>query len=142
MGRRFKAQFDKRPVRFGVFPCDELRPGDGQDPRFDKDEFSRKSVVNRKALQLCAQVKDTLNMAFSQMADATLRELYVQDVVPAPDSTQLLATVITDKDVSKVSEQIAKAHGLLRSEVASGINRKRVPQLKFNVVNNGLSRSN
>lgn len=138
MVRRFKSQFDKRPVKFGVFPCDGLRAGDGQDPRFDKDDYSRKSIVNRKALQLCAQVKDTLIMAFSQMADATLRELYVQDVIPAPDSTQLLATVVTEHDASKVVEQIAKANGILRNEVASGINRKRVPQLKFNVVQGRL----
>ena len=128
---KFKTQFDKRPVSGGVFPCDELLEGDGLDPRYDRG-FTHK-VANRKALQLCAQVRDSLNLVLASLSDDALRDLYVDSVIPAPDSTQLLAIVITVNDPDEVSQHIHKASGLLRSEVATSINRKRVPNLKFQV---------
>lgn len=128
---RFSTQFNKRPVKGGVFPCDEILPGDGIDPRYDKEE--RKDVPNRKALQLCAQVADVLNLALPGMEEAILRELYVASVIPAPDSTQLLVTVssLHEVDENDLDQSLRANAGKLRSEVASGISRKRVPNLKF-----------
>lgn len=135
MKRRFKAQFDKRPVKDGHFPCDDRREGDGEDPKFDgiKAEWPNK-VVNRKALQLCAQIADILNLTFAQLANEVLQGLYVAAVVPAPDSSQMLVTLVSPQNASEIMENLQKANGYLRSEVALGINRKRVPQLKFQVV--------
>lgn len=130
---KFSAQFDKRPVKDGVFPCDEILEGDGEDPRYDSK--SRK-VANRKALQLCAQVADILNAALPGMKESILRELYVASVVPAPDSTQLLVTVssIREQDELDVLHYLEGAEKSLRMEVAAGITRKRVPSLKFRYV--------
>jgi ribosome-binding factor A len=129
--RKFKAQFDKRPVSNEAFPCDQVLPGDGIDPRLEKHEHRK--VANRKALQLCAQVMDSLNLTLSTLGNDSLRGLYVEAVVPAPDSSQLLVTVVpTDtNDCKKVLEELLGASGKLRSEIAASINRKRVPQLKF-----------
>jgi ribosome-binding factor A len=131
---KFKTQFDKRPVKDGVFPCDEFLPGDGVDPRYDY-EAEQRNVVNRKALQLCAQIRDTLNLSISQFGDPLLREMYVDSVIPAPDSTQLLVTFVTEHNPDEVFEHVQKASGLIRSEVATGINRKRVPNLRYQVRN-------
>jgi len=132
MGRKFKAQFDKRPVSDGHYPCDDYREGDGLDPKLES--LPKRNVPNRKALQLCAQVSNALNLAFSQSFDDTIRELIVDSVIPAPDSTQLLVTVVhVPQDIlaSEIMNSIEKASGWLRSEVAGSICRKRVPQLKY-----------
>lgn len=128
---RFKTQFDKRPVKDGHFPCDDFREGDGQDPRYDSDGPRR--VANRKALQLCAQVADALNLALPECHDDRLRELLVESVISAPDSSQLLVTIKLPSSLREheVMECLHNAVGKLRSDVASFIHRKRVPHLKF-----------
>ncbi len=131
MARRFKAQYNKRPVRDGHYPCDELLPGDGLDPRFDTN--GPKKVSNRKALQLCSQVFNSLSLALAECSNDVLRELQLESVVPAPDSSQLLVTVSTKGSTMETGMMLQGAMGKLRSEIAASINRKRVPQLKFNI---------
>jgi ribosome-binding factor A len=137
LSRKFKTQFDKRPVKDGVYPCDEFLPGDGVDPRFETTE--RKHVPNRKALQLCSQVLDSLNLILSACSDISLQQLQVGSVLPAPDSTQLLVVLVAPDglDQDEVLMKVQAAYGMLRTEVARSICRKRVPQLKF-VVKRGL----
>src|SRR5438132_6221067 len=73
-------------------PCTEKGPADGMDPRLDA--FTRRHVVNRKAMQLCKQVAQTLGSVLSgECGDDRLRDLLVDSVLPAPDSTRLLVTV-------------------------------------------------
>ncbi len=130
MSRRFRAGFNKRPVKNEVWPCDNIREGDGIDPRFD---YERKEVANRKALQLCSQVQSLLNVKLGMCGNDILRELFVESVIPAPDSSQLLVSLHLPEDIalSAASAAIEGAAGMLRFEVGSFINRKRVPQLKF-----------
>lgn len=128
---KFKSQYDKRPVKDGHYPCDDYREGDGVDPRFESQ--GHRKVDNRKARQLCAQVADSLNLALSEMADEYLRDLYVDRVIPAPDSSQLLATLILPEQLgaSEVLASLQRASGKLRTEIAASIHRKRVPQIKY-----------
>ena len=67
-----------------------MGPDDGVDPRFD--EISRRGrVVNRKALQLCRQVARTLTGVLAgECGDERLRDLLVESVQAAPDSTLAL----------------------------------------------------
>jgi len=132
---RFKAPYNKRPVSDERWPCDDTREGDGVDPRYEVHGPRR--ATNRKAKQLCSQVATAINLALSESRNDSLRDLYVESVVPAPDSTQLLVTLVryyhnhsrvTD---GEILEAIHGASGWLRSEVANAICRKRVPQLKF-----------
>lgn len=112
-------------------PCAE----DGLDPR----EFLRRTAGKRggrKTQQLCGQVGDALNYAFAAVAnDDVLRDLCVVAVQPAPDESRLLVTVgpllAGSCDVQQVMDHLQRAGGRLRSEVASAIHRKRVPQLIF-----------
>ena len=129
---KFRAPFNKRPVSGEHWPCDDIREGDGIDPRY---ETTCNRVPNRKALQLCSQVLNALNLAFAD-GRGLLADLMVESVMPAPDSSQLLITVSLPQDVAASEAWIAihAASGWLRSEVASYISRKRTPQLRYQFV--------
>jgi hypothetical protein len=101
-------------------------PGDGQDPRYDHLQ-ERRSVPNRKALQLSAQVAETL-------------ALVVESVCPFPTSARLLVTLVpavsaAQLDLSLTAERLQSVQGALRSEVAAAISRRKVPDLVFRVLN-------
>jgi ribosome-binding factor A len=122
----------KRKFNSGL-PCNVLLLGDGVDPKYDK-KFSN-HAPNRKALQLCSQVRDMLNSVLPTLGNETLNHLYIESVSPAPDSTRLLAVVDTIDDVNVVLEQLQNATGKLRIEIATVINRRKVPQLTYMVRN-------
>jgi len=120
--------------------CAEAGPGDGLDPRYDRPDEPAK-VANRKALQLCGQVADTLVLVLAgDSADDLLRDLLVEAVVPAPNSSRLLITVspslaAADADLDAIRLCLDRARGRLRGEIAAAIHRRRVPDLTFRVVN-------
>jgi ribosome-binding factor A len=127
----------KEPSRKDLLSaCCEVGPEDGVDPRLDHRPV-RERVKNRKALQLCAQVAETLNLVLAgECGDDVLRELTVVSVVPAPDSSRMLVTLAVPADGA--DEQDVRAHleraaGKMRGEVAGAIHRKRVPLLTFQV---------
>lgn len=123
MARR---KFDRKP------PCAEWLPGDGVDPRYDRDEEPR--VVNRKALQLCAQVADTIRLCLPDLRSDLLRQLDVESVRPWPDSRQLMVTLVGEAtDAARAEAEARTASKSLRAEVAAAITRKRVPRLLFRV---------
>jgi hypothetical protein len=73
--------------------CNEIQPDDGVDPRTFFRKPSRKGA-NRKALQLCSQIAQTLTSVFDwETGDDRLRGLAVQSVEPAPDSSCVLVTL-------------------------------------------------
>ncbi len=119
--------------------CGQIGPDDAVDPRkfFDRRSPGRS---NRKTMQLCRQVSHTLSYVLSgECDDDALRSLYVESVDPAPDSSRLLVTVaLLDNDDTTPTEvilnKLAAVSGKLRSEVASSINRRKTPELVFNVV--------
>ncbi|MGF1580204.1 MAG: ribosome-binding factor A [Gemmataceae bacterium] len=120
--------------------CSEISPEDGLDPRFDCKENPHK-VQNRKALQLCGQVFRTLSAVLGgECDDEILRDLMIDSVTPAPNAARLLVTVYPFSLASVVPPEailarLHQAHGLLRSEVAAAINRRKTPDLIFHVIN-------
>jgi ribosome-binding factor A len=117
--------------------CDAIGPEDGADPR----DFFRKSsgrVTNRKALQLCGQIARTLSLVLAgECGDDVLRELSVESVRPAPNSARLLITLSLPRgsvEVEEVMGRLQRVGGMLRSEVAAAINRRKTPELMFRVV--------
>jgi hypothetical protein len=126
--------------------CSELGPYDGIDPRDLLREAVRKKG-GRKTLQLCGQVAEALNYAFASLCnDDVLRELSVVAVQPAPDESRLLVTIAPTLpgpcDPAQILTRVHRVLGTLRSEVASSIHRKKVPDLAFCVAlehtNNGI----
>ena len=118
--------------------CDAVGPGDGLDPRLDRPDLPDK-VANRKALQLCGQVAATLSGVLAESADDVLRDLLVESVVPAPNSSRLLVTVCPAPSAdpaaaAQIAEHLERARGRLRAEVAAAVHRRRAPDLTFRVV--------
>jgi ribosome-binding factor A len=128
----------RRPRRkFSEALCASIGPDDGFDPRDDECGFPR-PARNRKALQLCKQVAETLNLALAGCADPLLNDLLVVEVRPAPDSTRMLVLVQSATKsqlaVPEVREHLERALGMLRQEVARQIHRRKTPDLAFNVL--------
>src|SRR5712691_2071871 len=122
--------------RFDRPLCAALGSDDGIDPR-DWAKGDRAAVKNRKALQLCRQVEQTLHLALAGFGDLLLNDLLIVDVIPFPDSTRLLVTVRsatgTATEPMTILERVRQAAGLLRHEVAAGIHRRKTPDLVFRV---------
>ncbi|MEX2187158.1 MAG: hypothetical protein WD875_10205 [Pirellulales bacterium] len=99
--------------------------------------------VDRKTLQFCAQVADTLNHVLSgECDDDVLRQLIVAHVAPAPNAGQLLVSVASavpgePLDVALVADKLSAATARLRRVVAESITRRRTPQLIFAVTPGG-----
>ncbi len=130
--------------------CAEPSPDDGLGPH------SRSQIMvggrhmhgrsqygpDRKALQLCHQVAETLEEVLAECGDGVLQALRVLDVEPAPDASRLLVTVAADStsdealDPCRVQEHLMRASGHLRSEVAGAITRKRAPMLVYRLAAN------
>lgn len=119
--------------------CAEPGPGDGQDPRLEAREGPPK-VANRKALLLCGEAERTLSAVLAgECGDDVLRNLLVASVKPAPTSARLLVTVYAAGPMEGVSAEdilarLERARGMLRSEVAAALNRRRAPDLMFRVM--------
>jgi ribosome-binding factor A len=120
--------------------CADIHPDDGVDPKEFFRPTRRSKVVDRKTLQLCSQVADTLNLVLSgECADELLQCLQVVEVRPAPDASQFLVLVSPSSagpvpDPAAIMQHLAAANGRLRAEVASAIVRRRAPKLVFQLV--------
>ena len=116
--------------------CAGLREDDGIDPRRrGRADDDNKPNEARVAGRLCRQVQRAIQLALQGCADAVLRDLFVSDVQPAPDLSRLQVTVAVQATDRKTFEAhaaaLSRAHGLLRSQVARAISRKRTPELLF-----------
>jgi ribosome-binding factor A len=114
-------------------------PDDGQDPRYDRPDQPSK-VRNRKALQLCSQVAETLSLVLAgECDDDLLRDLLVDSVVPYPTSVRLLATLVPAvsapaDSLPQMAQRLEQHRTQLRSAVASAIHRRKAPELIFRIL--------
>lgn len=98
---------------------------------------------DRKALQLCEQIARVLDSVLGgEAADDALRDLTVVSVTPAPHSGRLLVLVQPHEPVDAggkdlLTEKLRHATGWLRSEVAASINRRKTPELVFQLLSPG-----
>jgi ribosome-binding factor A len=120
--------------------CAEIGEDDGQNPRDDRRHDGSGRNASRKARQLCRQVAETLDWVLSgDVPDDVLRSLRVAAVEPAPFTSRLLVTVVTDlrpeeADPASILERLHRHAGRLRYEVAASINRRKAPTLVFQVI--------
>lgn len=90
--------------------------------------------AERKARQLCRQVQRALNLALSdRSASGYLNDVFVEEVLPAPDCGRLLVYVLipAGRPAGEVIRELGRVMPRLRSEVAMTISRKRAPELSF-----------
>lgn len=102
-----------------------------------EDKSGRSSAnqqAQRKTQQFCRQVQRALNLALEDgnFGDE-LREIFVEEVSPAPNCGHLLVqiAVTVDRPLSEAISALRRAAPQLRSEVAATISRKRAPELSF-----------
>ena len=116
--------------------CGDLGPGDGLDPRLEKQGSSGRQV-SRKARQLCSQAAEALSFALAASADEYLSGLTVRSVEPGPDSLRLIATLSPPTTETfapaDLIERLDRASGHLRSEVARSITRRKAPAIAFRI---------
>jgi ribosome-binding factor A len=114
--------------------CSDWAGDDDIEARFSSRRPQGK-VSNRKTLQLCRQVERALSVI---LEGEILRDLTVQSVVPAPDSSRLLVTFGYHGPESIASADVLAAlhghHAKLRGEVAASIHRRKTPELSFQVL--------
>jgi ribosome-binding factor A len=75
----------------------------------------------------------------TESADASLQGFYVDGVEPAPNASRLLVVLrqwdhARGFDLADILQRLAAAKGYWRSEVARAINRKKTPDLVFQVL--------
>lgn len=105
---------------------------------FDEGDLDdRRKYGDHKTLRLCDQVSKALALALAgECGDPILQSLNVESVAPAPDASRLLVTVgLTDPTagLADILDRLERAKGLLRSEVARAITRKKAPDLAFRI---------
>lgn len=109
-------------------------------PRRGRQSSDQPHRPDRKTLQMCSQVKRTLDQILSgELDDDRLRDVYVSEVIPAPDAHCLMVSVsplgfAKDFQPQVVLARLAEHTGHLRSELARAINRKKTPELMFRVI--------
>jgi ribosome-binding factor A len=112
------------------------------------DEFfesSRRRSCERKTQQLCAEVERTLAfLVAAESTDACLQGLYVEAVEPAPNASRLLVVLrpwspAASRDLKVVLASLGEVKGYWRAQVAAAINRKKVPDLVFQVLPGGCA---
>lgn len=87
-----------------------------------------------KTARLCRAVEETLALALAGCGDDALLDLSVREVAPAGGPGRLLVTVEASGDPVETLAALGRVQGLLRSEVARAIRRKRAPELLFRLV--------
>ena len=119
--------------------CGALNEDDQVDPRTYFAPSGR-TKFDRKSLQLCRQVMETLDQVLAgETPDELLQAVQVESVTPAPNSSQLLV-VVTSRDPVNAMTKVAIQARLeertpwLRSMLAGAIHRKKVPRLQFLVI--------
>lgn len=125
--------------------CGIPGPDDGIDPR-ELFKSGKRSKNDRRDRQLCRQVFETLSYVLSSVShDEVLDDLVVHEVIPAPDATRLLVVVCPfvagDRfDGAEALQHLYQALGGLRAEIARSISRRKVPDLVFRVIVDGVPR--
>ena len=109
----------------------------------DDNFASREKSWARKTGQLCGQVQRTLAFLLeSEVADECLQGLTVEAVLPYPHSGCLLVVLrpwdrTRSYDLAPVMRRLGELKGYWRSEIGRAINRKRTPELVFQLGGEG-----
>src|SRR5690606_31025477 len=136
----YSMSLDKRTREQMLAHCDAIYEDDGVDPRESFKLRSHRDKPDRKAQQLCRQAAETIDQIFAgELGDAALNHLRVVSVIPAPDASRLLVTLVaTEQDVPfdrlATEQKLLEVTGLLRSAVAAAITRRKASNLSFVII--------
>jgi ribosome-binding factor A len=93
-------------------------------------------MVDRKLGPLCREVFRVLSQALPDPEDPLLGGVAVVDVQPAPDASRLMVLLQLEPgaDPQAVRAQLIERRGQLRAEIAAAVQRKRTPELVFQLL--------
>jgi ribosome-binding factor A len=124
--------------------CAEPRPDDGLSPAALKKQQLRQQRLDHppseaRSRQYCKAVHRSLEAGLASVCgDPRLRDLTIQSVAPLHGSSNLLVVVAgpesDPESMITLERTLQNAAGLLRSVMATEIQRKRTPHLTFRVV--------
>lgn len=97
------------------------------------DPDAQRGRADRRARQLCRQVREQLELALGELDDPELDGIALLAVEQEPGGRTLRADVLVPpgRDLARVQVRLDGVRGWLRSEVAAAIHRKRTPELGF-----------
>ncbi|MCC6811861.1 MAG: ribosome-binding factor A [Deltaproteobacteria bacterium] len=109
-----------------------LKTKDSLTEKYFGDRESR--GASHRAEQLAAQIERALQWVFGgELADQRLHDAFIDSVRPAPDASRFEVIVIvrSPEAIEGTRDALRAAAPYLRSQVARGIHRKRVPELAY-----------
>jgi ribosome-binding factor A len=94
---------------------------------------------NRKQAQLCSEVEQVVTLVLGSSHDERLQQLYVDSVEVSKDGACLTVYVTppTQLDFEASADVLLALSGAkawIRQQIASEINRKRTPELRFQLL--------
>ena len=117
--------------------CADLHADDGQ-PNSRRKETCDDRNDDRKTMQLCAQVRRALHGIIPLPGSSFFEGLIVEAVEPDPNATRLRIVISVPiscaHSIPSLNQRLTDMVGFMRSEVATQINRKRVPMLTFEFI--------
>ena len=130
-----RARTSPRALRDAV---EELREGDGVDPRYERAEGAP-HPARVGDLRLATRIARTLSMIFAGSSEPMVSALRVDKVEHVSRggtfSVRLVpAEGVTDFDADAARKRVAGLAGRLRAEVSQAIRRKRAPYLRFEIM--------
>ncbi len=98
-----------------------------------------KGNEHRKQAQLCAEVAKLASLALGASRDVRLNQLLVHSVDATHDGARLTINVVPSDianfdSLESLMEALESARPWLRGQVAAEINRKRTPDIRFQIV--------
>lgn len=121
---------------------DELREGDGVDPKEEKKRAQavlRKGKPDHAVFRLASQIGTAIRMSMQLSGDALLCSFDVSTVEPTTSGNsfrvQVFATDTTmEYDPRRIKELLDAAKPRFRQDIAGEIHRKKVPDITFDVL--------
>jgi ribosome-binding factor A len=97
-----------------------------------------RTLQNRQRARISREVEEVVSLALGASRDARLRDLAVHSVVSSADGARMVVRVVLSKvgtfeDLEAAYLALAQAKAWLRQQLASDINKKRTPDLEFQV---------
>ncbi len=94
---------------------------------------------NHKQAQLCAEVAEVASLALGASTDSRLHQVMVHSVTASDDGGRLTVNVVPNEiadfgELELLMAALDRARPWLRQQVASEINRKRVPEIAFQII--------
>ncbi|HEY5960316.1 MAG TPA: ribosome-binding factor A [Polyangiaceae bacterium] len=94
---------------------------------------------NRKQAQLCSEVEQIVSLVIGASHDERLQQLYVHSVEISKDGACLTVNVVPPNPLdaeafADILMALTAAKSWIRQQVASEINRKRTPELRFQLL--------